>query len=276
MISIIRPLPIGNALRIFVEPPTGAKYWRVLRKASDTFEGGPDDEYATAVYEGENKSFVDALSLPNEQMAFYKPFYRIGSEWIAGATGSGTPAATFQDHSTDVISVLRERLEAGMLVEVERGNIVTELGYVQVYTAPPSLEQNLQLPLVTVELDHEGPGERGIGEDIYGDEFDGDDWADSEGWLASVSASIVAWSLNSDERIEMRKALRRILLANLPVLEAAGIQQVSFSFTDVNAVNGEFGAVPMYQVVCNFTCIAPARISAHVGSIEDVEVTVTR
>ena len=273
MISIIRPLPIGNALRIFVEPPAGAKYWRVLRKASDTFDGSPDDEYALNVYEGDDKSFVDAASLPNEQMAFYKPFYRDGALWIAGDTAYGTPAATFVDHSTDVISILRERLEAGMLIEVERGNIVTELGYVQVYTAPPSLEQNIQLPLVTVELDHAGPGERAIGEDIFGDEFDDEGWADSEGWLENVTASIVGWSLNSDERIEMRKALRRILLANLPVLDAAGVQQASFSFTDVNAVNGEFGA-PMYQVVCNFSCVAPARVSSRVGSIEDVEVTV--
>jgi hypothetical protein len=272
MISIIRPLPIGNALRIFVEPPAGAKYWRVLRKASDTFDGGPDDDYALKVYEGDEKSFVDAASLPNEQMAFYKPFYRIGSAWVPGETGYGTPASTFEDHSTDVIAILRSRLEAGMRVECERGNFATELGYIQVFTAPPSLG-NVELPVVTVELDHAGPGDRAIGEDIIGDEFDDDGWMDSEGWLENVTATIVAWSLNSDERIELRKALRRILLANLPVLNDAGVQQVSFSFTDMNAVGGEFDA-PMYQVICNFSCIAPARVSGRVGSIEDVEVTV--
>lgn len=271
MISIIRPLPVGNALRVFIEPPAGAKYWRVLRKGSDSFDGTPDDESALKVYEGDDKAFVDAASLPNEQMAFYKPFYRIGADWVPGNVAHGTPAAIYEDHSTDVIPVLRERLEAGLLVECERGNFVTELNYIQVYTAPPSLDQNIEFPVVTIELDNASPGERGIGEDIDGDDYDGEDWTDSEGWLESVQVSIVGWSLNSDERIELRKAMRRLLLANLPVLDDAGIQQVSFGFTDNNAVNGEFGA-PVYQVICNFSCLAPARISGKVGAIRDVEV----
>jgi hypothetical protein len=273
MISIIRPLPIGNALRLFIEPPSGAIYWRVLRKGSDTFTG-VDDTSALVVFEGDLKCIVDTESLPNEQMAFYKPFYRIGTAWVEGATAHGTPAAYYHDHSTDVVAYLRERIEAGMAIEVERRNIVTELGYVQVFTAPPSLEQNIQFPLVTVELDHEAPGERGIGEDVYGDEFDGEGWDDSEGWLAAVSVSIVGWSLNSDERIEMRKALRRILVANLGVFDSKGMQQISFSLSDINAVNGEFGA-PVYQCLCNFSCIAPVRVSGRVNAIEDVEVTVT-
>uniref|UniRef100_A0AAU6W1U6 Uncharacterized protein n=1 Tax=Pseudomonas phage Touem01 TaxID=3138548 RepID=A0AAU6W1U6_9VIRU len=272
MISFIRPIAIGNALQVVIEPPKGAKYWRVLRKGSDSFSG-VDDEFALNVFEGENRSFVDTESLTNEVMAFYKPYYRVGDAWIEGASNYGTPAAIYVDHSTDVPSFLRDRIEAGMLVEVQRGSFVTDLGYIQVFTAPPSLEQNIQLPVITVQLDHESPGERAIGEDIYGDEFDDDGWEDSEGWLAAVNVSIVCWSLNSDERVEMRRALRRVLVANLGVLDSKGIQQVSFNLTDIDAVSGEFNA-PMYQVMCNFSCVAPVRVSGRVGVIEDVDVTV--
>jgi hypothetical protein len=270
MISIIRPIAVGNALRLFIEPPAGATKWRVLRKGSDTITGA-DDPSALNVYEGDLKNFVDAASLQNEVMAFYTPFYWIGGVWVAGQGNHGTPAAIYEDHSCDVVSFLRERLEAGLLVEVQRGNFHPDHGYIQVYTAPPSLEQNLLFPCVTVELDGEKRGQSGIGEDIGCDEDDDDQ---SEGWLEDVSVSMVAWSLNPLERIELRKALRRLLLANLPVLDDHGIQQVSFRFSDMNQVDGQFGA-PVYQVLCNFTCLAPARISARVSTIQDVLVTLT-
>lgn len=269
MISIIRPIAVGNALRLFIEPPAGATKWRVLRKGSNTITG-PDDPSALNVYEGDLKNFVDAASLQNEVMAFYTPFYWINGAWVAGQGNSATPAAIYEDQSTDVVAFLRERLEAGLLVEVERGNFQTELGYIQVYTAPPSLEQNLKFPCVTVELDSEQRGKSGIGEDIGSDEDD----EESEGWLEDVSVSMVAWSLNPLERIELRKALRRLLLANLPVLDDHGIQQVSFRLSDMNQVDGQFGA-PVYQVLCNFTCVAPARVSARVSTIQDVVVTAT-
>ena len=274
MISIIRPLPVGNALRVFLEPPTGARICRVLRKAADNF-AGPDDTSALRVYEGEGKSFVDYESLPNDQMAFYRPFYRIGrsNDWVEGATASATPRAFLADHSVDAVQLVRDRLEAGLAVECERGTFQTELGYVQVLTAPPTLD-TIRLPAVTVQLDNASPGERGIGEDIFGEERDEEGgWADSEGWLEHVSVSIVAWSLNPNERIELRKALRRILLGNLSVFDTEGLQQVSVSFSDFDAVSGEFGA-PIYQCLGQFHCIAPARVTGAVGTIEDIEVSV--
>ena len=56
MISMLQPLIAGNAIRVFIEPITGAKYWRVLKKASDTFSGH-DDQSAVLVYEGDEKVF---------------------------------------------------------------------------------------------------------------------------------------------------------------------------------------------------------------------------
>lgn len=267
-IAIVQPLHVGNALRLFLEPPAGAIGWRVLRKGSDTFVGH-DDPGALLVYEGDERIFVDAAYLQNDVMAFYRPYYTTdGATWTPGATATGTPAAIYEEHTTDVLSLVRERLEAGLKVEVERGNLINDLGYVQVYTAPPSLEQNLLFPLVTVTLEDESPTVRSIGEEISGDEFDaiGFDWLESEGWLANVQLSIVGWSLNSDERIELRKAIRRVVIANLPVFASKGIDQVNLTMNDVDAVSGEYGA-PIYQVMANFTCTAPMRVGGRAGGV---------
>ncbi len=272
---MIQPLPVGNALRLFFNPPMGAKYWRVLKMGNDGFTGPEDLDLALIAYEGDEKVVVDCESLINEQMVFYRPYYRMQDDsWQAGPTANGTPAATFEDQFTDVQSFVRQRLEEGMLVEVQRGNIVAEIGYVQVFTAPPSLEQNLRFPLLTITLDGESAGERGIGENISGDEFDsvGSDWFDSEGWLANVQISIVGWSLNSDERIELRKAIRRIVLANLAVFDSKGMTQIDLSMNDVDALNGEYG-VNIYQVMANFSCVAPVRVGAGVQAlISDIEI----
>lgn len=273
MIKIVQPLPAGNALRLYLAPPAGAEAWRILKKASDSFTGA-DDASAVIAYEGDERVVVDASFLQNEVKVFYRPFYLIGDTWQAGPTADGTPAGTYEECTTDVLSFVRERLEAGLLVELQRGNLVNELGYIQVYTAPPSLERDLRFPLVTVHLESESPADRGIGEDIVGDEFDaiGDDWIDSEGWLAQVQLVILGWSLNSDERLELRKAIRRVVLANLAVFDAQGMVQITLSAQDVDAVNGEYG-VPLYQVMNTFSCLAPVRVGNRVNPINEIEVT---
>lgn len=268
---MVQPIPAGNALRLFITPPAGAVSWRVLRKGSDDFDL-PEDAAALVAYEGDEFVVVDAAYLQNEVMAFYRPFYQMpDGSWQAGPTANGTPVATYEEHTTDVLSFVRDRLEAGLMVEVQRGNLAAELGYVQVYTAPPSLEQNLRFPLVTVHLENEAPGERAIGEDISGDEFDaiGFDWLESEGWLAQVQLAIMGWSLNSDERIELRKALRRVVIANLPIFDAQGMSQVSLSMQDTDAVSGEFN-VNMYQVMATFSCLAPVRVGHRVTPVSDI------
>lgn len=275
MISMVQPLHVGNALRLFVEPPADAVRWRILRKGSDTFSGH-DDAGALVVYEGDDRVIVDAHVLPNDVMAFYRPYYTAdGAAWSAGATASGTPSSSYAEYTTDAMSMLRERLEAGLRIEVERGNLQNELGYIQTFTAPPSMESDIRFPLVTLSLEEESPDTRGIGEDISGDEFDaiGFDWSESEGWLSQVQITVVGWSLNSDERIELRKALRRVVIANLPVFASKGIDQVSLSMNDVDAVNGEYGA-PIYQVMASFSCVAPVRVGGRVDAIEDVISTV--
>lgn len=275
---MVQPLAAGNAIRLFLEPPAGARYWRVLKMGSDSF-GGPEDlDFALIAYEGDERVFIDAENLQNEVMAFYKPFYRMADDtWQAGATAHGTPSALYEDNATDVQSFIRKRLEEGLLVEVQRGNLIAELGYVQVYTAPPALEQNLRFPLITITLDNESPAERALGEDISGDYYDeiGAEWFESEGWLAQVQLQIVGWSLNSDERIELRKALRRIIIANLPIFDDQGMTQVQVSFQDVDALNGEYN-VNIYQVMGSFSCLAPVRVGRRYGEGEIITDIITR
>lgn len=278
MISMVHSLRAGNAIRLYLDPPDGAKYWRVLKKGSDSFTGF-DDAAALVVYEGDEKVVVDADkdSLPNEIMVFYRPFYRMADDsWQVGPTATGTPAATYEDASTDFMSFIRERLEAGLFEEVKRNNFQTDLGYIQVYTAPPSLEQGLRFPLVTITVEDESPAERAIGEDVSGDDFDavGAEWFDTEGWLANVRLSITGWSLNSDERVELRKALRRIVIANLPILSSKGFEQIDLSMQDVDAVSGEFDS-PLFQVTATLSCVAPIRVGRSYGAgeiITDIDV----
>lgn len=273
-IRMIQPLPAGNALRLLLDPPAGAERWRVLKMASDSF-GGPDDlDHAVIAYEGDELTITDARALTNEVAVFYRPYYQMSDgSWEAGATATGTPAATYADHSTDVQSFVRDRLEAGLREEVRRGSMIAELGYIQVYTAPPSMDDNIHFPLVTVTLEYERPRERGIGESFGGDTFDaiGFSWHEVEGWLADVRLQIVGWSLNPDERRALRKALRRVIVANLPVFSSQGFDLIEVDMNDVDAVSGEYAA-NMYQVMASFSCIAPVVVGADVPAVADVEV----
>ncbi len=274
MITMIEPLCAGNALRLFLAPPVGAVCWRILKKATDTFTS-VDDAEAVVAYEGDASVVVDAQFLQNDVAVFFRPFYRMADgNWQAGSTAMGTPTASFEDLSTDVLSLVRERLAASLAVEVQRGTLhVPERGIVQVYTAPPSLEQDLRFPLVTLSLVSEAPAEQGIGEDLPGNhDDDGDGLHETESWLARVQLSIVGWSLNSDERVELRKAIRRSVLANMPVFSAAGFSLITLQQQDVDALGGEYGA-PVYQVINDFSCLAPVRVGTRVRSVNDIEVS---
>lgn len=274
MISMIQPVAIGNALKLYLTPPANAEYWRVLRKGTDDI-ADENDPYALVAYEGDDRAFVDCASLQNEVRAYYTPFYRINGAWVRGQGNYGTPVSIYEDASTDVLSLVRDRLEAGLTVEVERGNLMNELGYIQVLTAPPAVHMNISFPLVTVTLEEESPSVRGIGEDVSGQYTDEEDdtWLEEEGWLANVRLNMVGWSLNPDERIELRKAIRRVIVGNLNVFAAKGIVLPQLSLSDADAVNGEYGDTPLYLVAGDFTCTAPVRVGHMAGgTINDIDV----
>jgi hypothetical protein len=275
VISEIRPLAAGNALQLSLVPPAGATHWRILRKGDAVFSG-PDDAAALNVYEGDDTTVVDAMpGLINEMPCGYVAYFWVAAAWVASNVALGTPRATYADLSTDVLSLLRDRLEAGLAEEVRRGTFRLGEGrtIMEVFTAPPVIGQ-VEPPLVTVHLETEQPGARGIGELVAPDELlEDDDIREHEGWLADVSVEVLAWSLNPDERVELRKALRRIVVANLPVFSAAGMEQINFTQRDAEFLNGEFGPNPVYQAACSFTCMAPVIVSTNTfGKVREVDV----
>lgn len=268
---MILPEPSGNALRLYLQPPADAVHWHIKRNTQQAFDKAP------VVYQGTDEVLVDTLGLENQTKYFYEVTYRLKSgATVIGNDTHGTPDARYEDYTTDVVGLLRERLEAGLVEEVKRQTLYTELGYVQVLTAPPSLQNNLSFPLVTLILENESPAERSIGDLIDDEGYDEvtGEWVEQSGWMADVHVSITGWSLNPTERIELRKAIRRILIANFNVLAARGILLPHFTLTDADAVSGEFDA-PLYLVNGDFTCQAPVRIGLKSSaSIVDVQAKV--
>lgn len=273
MIQMIQPLSVGNSLRVYLSPPAGSVEWRVLRKTSDTFTD-QNDPNAFLVYEGSENTVVDYQNLSNDTTYYYRAFYFNGTVWTASATATGVPATTYSDISIDALSIVRDRIDYGLQAEVAKGTIVPpKYGAIEVLTAPPIFEDT-RWPVVTVHLQNEGPQVRAIGEMIESDLFDAiaGNWTEHEGWLASVQIAVVAYSLNPDERIELRKALRRIVVANLPVFDSAGMVQIEFSQQDTE----DFQAynAPVYFSMGTLTCLAPVRVTDQVAPITDVSLTV--
>lgn len=275
MISLAQPLPIGNAVRLILEPPAGTDACRVLRKGSGTFTGH-EDANAAVVFDGgtDNLSvLVDTLALTNDVMVFYCPFYSSdgGANWVAGTVVSATPRATYEDQCADVMTLVRDRLEAGLKVEVERGVITHGLDYVQVFTAPPIAEET-HFPAVTIHLESEQSSERAIGEYIGGDAFNANafDWDETDGWIADIRLQIIGWSLNADERMDLRKAIRRVVVANMLVFAAAGMDHIDLEQSDVDSLSGEYGVAQLFQTVNLLTCQAPVRVGGKVGAVSDV------
>jgi hypothetical protein len=275
MISSVRPLYAGNALQITLVPPAGAVQWRLLRKETNTFTD-QDDADALLAFEGHDHVITDAEpGLVNETPIYYKPFYELADgTWVTAPALSGTPQATYNDHSTDVLRVVRNRLEDGLKVECARGTFTLEGGRdaIAVYSAPPA-QGAVDLPVVTVHLANDRAEATAVGELIVPDfKLPGGDWLEHEGREADVQLEIVGWCLNPDERIAMRQALRRLLMVNMGVFAAAGMNEIAFAFTDVDAINGEYAA-NVYQTMCTFTCKAPVVVTNQVAPIADVQIT---
>ena len=275
-IGMILPLPAGNALRVFVEPPASARLWKILRKTANTFTG-QDDADAVVVYEGRDvKAPLDFENILNGFTYWYRAYYWDGAAWSASVAVSATSTSTYEEASTDALSVVRDRLDYGLQAEVARNVLEHENGAIPVLVAPP-LYEDTRWPVVSVHLQSESSSTRAIGEEVELGELDvlSNTWDDAEGWLANVQLTIVGWSLNPDERKELRKALRRIVVANLPVFAAAGMANIDFSTQDMDAVSGEYPA-PVYQVMCTFTCLAPVVVrSAGPVAVREVQTTIT-
>lgn len=274
MVVAVTPLSIGNALRITLAPPDGAKLWNLLRNTTGTFIG-PTDPTATLVAQSNEKVLYDTVGLVNGTPYFYRAFYWDGTQFTADAASvSGTPGFNYFDDSTDALTLLRDRMEVGIQNEVAAGRLTPgekSRGVIKVLTAPPVFE-DAQFPVVVVHLTTESPAEHGIGEVIDEDvQAVNGMWNETQGWLAQTTISVVGWCLNPDERIAMRKALRRLVIGNLQVFYAAGLRNVEFSQQDTEELSGQYGC-PVYWAECTFSCLSPVVVGGQVPSIADITV----
>jgi hypothetical protein len=274
-VQMILALPAGNATQLYLQPPAGAVSWRVLRRLTPTFTG-PDDAQAFVVADRSAEAVVtDILNLENGRTYHYRVFYRdrAGAWMPVVDEGSAVPAATYRGDDLDVQTLVRDRLELGLMTEVARKRVTasTKTGRIEVTLAPFGLADTIVFPTVSVHLDHEASSERGIGENVGPDvRLESGDWTESQGWLSRVALQVVAVSDNPITRLALRRALRRIIQANLPVFEAKGMLMVDFQQKDMEDTS--FNA-PLYFSIGTFSCLAPAFVEDDVADVEDVAVT---
>jgi hypothetical protein len=270
MITFIASMAAGNAVQVFLDPPEDAVRCRVLRKRADTI-GAADDPGSNVVFDGLARHFIDTTALVNGTEYFYRPFYLIDGQWSQAPSRAVTPAATYADLSPDALDVLRTRIEQGFAAVVQRGLLLPPSGNIPVLLATPSIE-SASFPFVSVHMQGDSPAERFVGEVLAPDALVGigDDAqvASVDGWLSRYQFLIIVWCQNGDIRNAIRKALKAIVLANLPILEDAGLMLIEPSFADIDDMNTY--PMPMYQATCTLSCLAPAAVESRTSTVQDV------
>lgn len=270
MISLAQALPAGNAIRILLTPPPQAKRTRLLRRADDVWTDQDDPGALVVLDAAVASSAVDMRSVINGQTYYYRAWHLVGGQWQASRSVPVTAGMTSADGNVDALLFLRERLDLGLREHVVSGRLRHPRGHVPVLTAPPIFEDS-PMPVVTLHLTDESARERGIGEMIYRDAAVAEAGRPQqhEGWFAAVRLAVIGWSLNPDERASLRQCLRATILANLPVFDSVGIQQIDWSMQDVEDFTS-FSA-PVYQVIGAMACVVPVSVTSVGRPITEVQ-----
>lgn len=273
MISFLASLAAGNAVQIFVAPLAGAIRWRILRKRTNDINTA-DDPAANLIHDGTDTYVVDSYLLANGTEYFYRAFYLIGADWVASDARSVTPDAQFADIQADVLDIVRDRIDLGFAVRLQKGQITNAQDHIPVLLATPPLEDVIW-PMVSVHLTDDSQAERFVGEELIGGigDLDTGEGIHHDGWLSRYQIFIICWCSNGDMRKEMRKLLKSVVMSNLQVFEYEGMSQVEVKFSDSDDVNTY--PMPVYQATCTLTCIAPSSIETRSTGITDVVVTST-
>lgn len=269
----IHGIAAGSALLLRLSASAGTKAQRLLRNTTGAFSGY-NDPAATLLTTKIVSSFLD-YTVTDGVTYSYQLFAYDGTAWRAdGPVVQAVSAATFQPQGGDALLTVRDRLDLGLEVLRARGVLKHSKGHIPVLTAPP-IKDEVDWPVVTVHLAQDVPQERGIGEMPEADEFDvlTEQWESFEGWLSNVQLTIMGWSYNPDERIALRRAIKSVLIANLAVFNAAGVQQVEVQQSDSEDFQS-YGA-PVYQVMTTFRCVAPSVVAMPDRAITDVIVNPT-
>lgn len=273
-----RPLPAGNAARLYLTPPLGALHWRVLRMEG-TNTNIPTHDYRQAVVvadHADERSILDFTGLLNDQPYTWRAFYQQSNgEWLPSEPVTATPRAIYQEGGTDLQDFLRERIGLGLAVEIKRGTLKPKDGRIRVITAPFVGTEDPKLPAVSVHFDNGRPSDRFIG-DTMGIGADSGGHLDSDGFLSRQNLTISVCSENADERRAIRQALLRILEANLEVMAGAGIMLPEWAWADMEAMpDAQKGGVPLFYANFSFSAVAPTVVLHQMAALRDTLVAVT-
>lgn len=264
-ITFLEPLSAGNAVRVYMDPPAGAIMWRVLRRTADVFTGENDDGAVLVADDCTDNVVLDLRALVNGTTYFYRLYSWDGMAWTASPSMPAQPGASYRGDTIDPLKIVAERLQAGLVVEVGRGELLPQTGIVPVFTAPYILSDQIVFPCVTVHMDSETPAERGIGDDSVGAMHGIGEWSEFQGWLARTQINIAGVCRTSEERHALRRALRRILQANLVVFAASGLDMIEFTFADSEELQDK--AAPLFMTGGTMSCIAQSFVVAGVPEI---------
>lgn len=274
MIQFLHALPCGNAASITLDPH--GIPWVLLRRTDDEFTGYPDTD-AVVVRSGDgtegSHTIIDYTGLTNGEMVWYQMWFE-GDPWYSVEDPeSVTPA--YETHPgfqiPDPVTLVRQRLELGIAAEVAAGELTHPRGKIDILRSPPIID-NVVFPCITVLLESTTPEERGIGEIVIPDFFaEADDrWESYTGWLDRTRIQIGVWSLNAEERDDVRRAVQKILTTNLPVFDDAGLLLIEFPPSE-QFDPASFG-VPVYQSVFSFSCLHPSLVRDRYLPIHTIEV----
>jgi hypothetical protein len=241
----------------------------------DSF-AGPDDPAAARIaddYAG--RDLLDLFGLQNGTAYHYRVFYRAaGGAWLDTQHAAvATPAATYGGDGMDPADFVRDRIQAGINVEVQRGVLrpgANSNGRIEVLSAPFAMADKAQFPCVSVHEDASEPEVHALGNVLMPDEhLTGGGWQENQGWLSRYRIAVVGASANPIERGILHRALARIVKANLGIFYARGFDLVDFG----QAMHEDTERnVPLYFSVGTFSCLAPSWITELVSEIEAVDV----
>lgn len=264
----------GAGVLIALCPPANARQLRVLRRYDANFPDDPDNPGVGSVrVTGGDRatSFaIDWQSVIPGVAHYYAPYYLVNGAWARGEERNIVPTVQTQSISRDSIDVIRERVEAGLNVFIDDGQLHHPRGRFDVLLGPPQFE-SVTFPAVALQTESNEQDEQFIGGFVGETNITDSISRDFRGGFSRYTVQIAIWSLNPDERRLLRHALRDVIVANRDLLELLGIQELEYSLRD----DEDFQAynAPLYRVIATLNYLSPDVIVDDAPTISRVNIT---
>jgi hypothetical protein len=172
-----------------------------------------------------------------------------------------------------VLAVIRERLDIGLQTEIIAGSLFHDSNRIPVLLATPTFEDT-KWPVVTLHVASDSSsGNQFIG-GMSDADFTNEDTGlieETNGWLSQHQVTIAAWTLNADEGYMLKKVIKRLVIANIPVFEAAGFLNIEVSQMHVDDTQSY--PAPVYRVETTLNFLAESSILINYQPITAVHTT---